>query len=228
MGCDFPGVALPSQRENEGRSCSPDLNTLVGIPANQFPPPEPSKAQTLHSRREHLGGNLSISYRKPLKIVRGWRQYLFDDDGQAYLDVYNNVPLVGHSHPRVVEAVSRQMAVLNTNTRYLHDNITRYAERLTAKFPAPLSVCYFLNSASEANELALRLARAQTRRDEVIVLEHAYHGNTNTLIDISPYKFDGPGGRGRKPWVPWRRCPIRGVATIQRLGRNMRGSWRSW
>ena len=144
---------------------------------------------------------MSISYHEPLKIVRGWRQYLYDENGQAYLDVYNNVPLVGHSHPRVVEAVARQMAVLNTNTRYLHDNITRYAERLAAKLPAPLSVCYFLNSASEANELALRLARASTKQDDVMVLEHAYHGNTNTLIDISPYKFDGPGGRGRKPWV---------------------------
>ena len=193
-------MTLPSEREKWLR-LSPDPNVLVGIPASQFPAPEPSKAETLAARHEHLGGNLSISYREPLKIVRGWRQFLYDENGQAYLDVYNNVPLVGHSQPRVVEAVARQMAVLNTNTRYLHDNITRYAERLTAKLPAPLSVCYFLNSASEANELALRLARASTKQDDVMVLEHAYHGNTNTLIDISPYKFDGPGGRGRKPWV---------------------------
>jgi 4-aminobutyrate aminotransferase-like enzyme len=128
-------------------------------------------------------------------------QWLYDETGRAYLDVYNNVPLVGHCHPKVVEAVQQQIALLNTNTRYLHDNIVNYAERLTALMPAPLSVCYFLNSASEANELALRLARAKTRRDETIVLEHAYHGHTNTLIDISPYKFDGPGGRGKKPWV---------------------------
>src|SRR5205807_1178581 len=138
---------------------------------------------------------------KPLKIVRGWRQHLYDETGRAYLDVFNNVPLVGHSHPRVVEAVQRQIALLNTNTRYLHDNIVRYAERLVRHLPEPLSVCYFVNSGSEANELALRMARARTWSKDVIVLEHAYHGNTSTLIDISPYKFDGPGGAGRKPWV---------------------------
>jgi 4-aminobutyrate aminotransferase-like enzyme len=93
------------------------------------------------------------------------------------------------------------MALLNTNTRYLHDNLVRYAERLTALMPAPLRVVYVLNSASEANELALRLARAHSGREDVIVLEHAYHGHTSGLIDISPYKFDGPGGRGRRPWV---------------------------
>jgi len=115
--------------------------------------------------------------------------------------VYNNVPLVGHSHPRVVAAAQQQLALLNTNTRYLHDNILKYAERLTALLPPPLTVCYFLNSGSEANELALRLARTYTGREDIIVLEHAYHGHTSTLIDISPYKFSGPGGRGRKPWV---------------------------
>jgi 4-aminobutyrate aminotransferase-like enzyme len=83
----------------------------------------------------------------------------------------------------------------------LHDNIARYAERLTSLLPEPLRVCYFLNSASEANELALRLARTFTGREDIIVLDHAYHGNTTTLIDISPYKFNGPGGSGKKPWV---------------------------
>src|SRR6201998_679354 len=134
-------------------------------------------------------------------MFRGWRQFLYDDTGRAYLDVYNNVPLVGHSHPRVVEAVQRQIALLNTNTRYLHDNVLRYAERLTQLLPAPLKVCYFLNAGSEANELALRLARTHTGREDVIVLEHAYHGHTSTLIDISPYKFNGAGGSGPKPWV---------------------------
>jgi 4-aminobutyrate aminotransferase-like enzyme len=177
---------------------SPDPNLLLGLKGF---PKERTKGETLAARRRHLGGNLSISYDEPLKIIRGWKQFLYDDTGRAFLDVYNNVPLVGHSHPRVVEAVQKQIAVLNTNTRYLHDNIVEYAERLTAKLPAPLKVCYFLNSASEANELALRLARAHTRRIDTIVLDHAYHGNTTTLIDISPYKFNGPGGEGRKPWV---------------------------
>src|SRR4029077_10197057 len=128
-------------------------------------------------------------------------QYLYDDAGRTYLDVYNNVPLVGHSHPRVVQAAQAQLALLNTTTRYLHDNVNRYAERLTRLLPEPLRVCFFVNSGSEANELALRLERAATGREDVIVLEHAYHGHTNTLIDISPYKFAGPGGQGKKPWV---------------------------
>ena len=162
---------------------------------------ESPSEETLAARHALLGKNLSISYQRPLKIVRGWKQYLYDDTGRAYLDVYNNVPLVGHSHPRVVQAAQAQLALLNTNTRYLHDNVNRYAERLTRLLPDPLRVCFFVNSGSEANELALRLARAHTGREDVIVLEHAYHGHTNTLIDISPYKFDGPGGRGKKPWV---------------------------
>ncbi len=157
--------------------------------------------QSVSARQKYLSANLSLSYDRPLKIVRGWMQYLYDDTGRAFLDVYNNVPLVGHSHPHVVRAVQEQVALLNTNTRYLHDNILRYAERLIALLPAPLRVCFFLNSGSEANELAIRLARAHTGREDIIVLEHAYHGHTSTLIDISSYKFNGPGGKGRKSWV---------------------------
>jgi 4-aminobutyrate aminotransferase-like enzyme len=171
------------------------------MPADRFPAKELEAGETLAARRTLLGTNLSVSYQQPLKIVRGWMQYLYDETGRAYLDVYNNVPLVGHSHPRVVQAAQAQLALLNTNTRYLHDNVNRYAERLTRLLPEPLRVCFFLNSGSEANELALRLARVHTGREDVIVLEHAYHGHTNTLIDISPYKFDGPGGGGKKPWV---------------------------
>ncbi|HEX8871356.1 MAG TPA: aminotransferase class III-fold pyridoxal phosphate-dependent enzyme [Candidatus Acidoferrum sp.] len=157
--------------------------------------------ESLAARKRLLGPSLSLSYEKPLKIVRGWRQYLYDDSGRAFLDVYNNVPLVGHSHPRVVAAVQQQIALLNTNTRYLHDNILGYAARLTGLLPDPLKVCFFLNSGSEANELAIRLARTFTGREDLIVLEHAYHGHTSTLTDISPYKFNGPGGGGCKPWV---------------------------
>jgi len=199
-GTDFPGVARASQR-GVWTSLSPDPNLLLRIPAERFPLREATASETLASRKSLLGKNLSVSYQRPLKIVRGWMQYLYDETGRAYLDVYNNVPLVGHSHPQVVRAAQEQLALLNTNTRYLHDNVVRYAERLTALLPEPLRVCYFLNSGSEANELALRLARAHTQREDVIVLEHAYHGHTNTLIDISPYKFNGPGGGGRKSWV---------------------------
>jgi len=200
LGADFPGVAYASQRA-VWTSLSPDPNLLLGIPPDRFPREELRFAETLAARQAYLGKNLSISYQRPLKIERGWMQHLYDDTGRAYLDMYNNVPLVGHSHPRVVKAAQEQLALLNTNTRYLHDNVNRYAERLTRLLPEPLRVCFFVNSGSEANELALRLARAHTGREDVIVLEHAYHGHTNTMIDISPYKFDGPGGRGKKPWV---------------------------
>lgn len=200
LGATFPGVAFSSQRE-VWTSLSPNPNLLLGVPKERFPAAEPSPQESLAARRVLLGKNLSVSYERPLKIVRGWMQHLYDETGRAFLDFYNNVPLVGHSHPRVVQAAQKQLALLNTNTRYLHDLVNRYAERLTAHLPEPLRVCFFVNSGSEANELALRLARAHTRREDVVVLEHAYHGNTSTLIDISPYKFEGPGGRGRKPWV---------------------------
>lgn len=200
LDTDFPGVGRASQRE-VWRALSPDPNLLVGVPADRFPPPAPSLAETLAARRQRLGRNLSLAYREPLKIVRGWRQYLFDHEGRRYLDAYNNVPHVGHAHPAVVRAGRAQMGVLNTNTRYLHDLVNGYAERLTATLPAPLSVCYFVNSASEANELALRLARAYTGHRDMVVLEAAYHGHTTGLIDLSPYKHAGPGGTGAPEWV---------------------------
>ena len=155
----------------------------------------------LEVRGRLLGRNLSVAYEKPLNIVRGSMQYLYDDEDRRYLDAYNNVAHVGHCHPKVVAAGQRQMELLNTNTRYLSDLILEYAARLTETLPESLSVCFFVNSGSEANELALRLARAHTKARDLIVLEHAYHGNTTTLIDISPYKHDGPGGGPAPLWV---------------------------
>jgi 4-aminobutyrate aminotransferase-like enzyme len=152
--------------------------------------------EILAARRAHLGPSLSLSYRTPLHIVRGEGAYLFDAAGRAYLDCVNNVAHVGHAHPRVVEAGIAQMRRLNTNTRYLHENVVRYAGRLTALLPDHLEVCFFTNSGSEANELALRLARAATGRPDVATVDVAYHGNTQRLIEISPYKFNGPGGAG--------------------------------
>src|SRR5712692_4943832 len=128
-------------------------------------------------------------------------QYLYDENGRTYIDAVNNVSHVGHSHPRVVKAGQEQMAVLNTNTRYLHDNLVRYAERLCATLPEPLRVCFFVCSGGEANELALRLARTHTGRKDMIVVDAAYHGNTTSLVEISPYKFAGPGGSGAPPYV---------------------------
>lgn len=155
----------------------------------------------IEDRNRLLARNLSVAYERPLHIVRGSMQYLYDDEGRRYLDAYNNVAHVGHCHPAVVAVGQRQMELLNTNTRYLSELVLEYAERLTATLSDPLRVCFFVNSGSEANELALRLARAHTKARDLIVLEHAYHGNTTTLIDISPYKHDGPGGEGAPPWV---------------------------
>jgi 4-aminobutyrate aminotransferase-like enzyme/Ser/Thr protein kinase RdoA (MazF antagonist) len=160
-----------------------------------------SAASLVESRRRMLGPSLSVSYREPLHIVRGWRQYLYDASGRRYLDCVNNVAHVGHAHPRVNEAAARQMALLNTNTRYLHENLAEYTERLTAMLPPQLTVVYLVSSGSEANELALRLARAHTGRDRIFVLDAGYHGNTSALVDISPYKFNGKGGRGKPAHV---------------------------
>jgi 4-aminobutyrate aminotransferase-like enzyme/Ser/Thr protein kinase RdoA (MazF antagonist) len=200
LGVEFPGVCRARDR-GVWRGFSPDPNLILGVPEDRFPPAPPDKGATLALRRARIGKNLSVAYKEPVKIVRGWMQYLYDEEGRRYLDAYNNVPHVGHCHPRVVKAGREQMSVLNTNTRYLHDLINEYAERLCATLPDPLRVCFFVNSASEANELALRLARARAHRRDVIALEAAYHGHTNMLIDISPYKHDGPGGMGAPGWV---------------------------
>jgi 4-aminobutyrate aminotransferase-like enzyme/Ser/Thr protein kinase RdoA (MazF antagonist) len=194
MGRDFPGVCSPS-REAAWAALCPDPNVLLKLAALS------ADHHALVQGRPHIGPSVKTSYRVPLEISRGWKQYLFDSRGRRYLDGYNNVPHVGHSHPVVAEAVAAQMRVLNTNTRYLHASLESLGARLAATLPAPLEVCYFVNSGSEANELALRLARAHTQRRDTIVLDAAYHGNTTTLIEISPYKFNGPGGGGPQPWV---------------------------
>ncbi|HET7267905.1 MAG TPA: aminotransferase class III-fold pyridoxal phosphate-dependent enzyme [Oleiagrimonas sp.] len=166
------------------------------------PVPERGNSEILDLRRRHLNPALSVSYREPLKIVRGEGVWLYDAHGQRYLDMVNNVCHVGHCHPRVVAAGQAQMARLNTNTRYLHDNIVDYAMRLTATLPERLSVVYLTNSGTEANDLALRLARAHAGGARgALVVDHAYHGHSPSMVELSPYKFDGPGGAGRSPRV---------------------------
>ncbi|WP_448566310.1 aminotransferase class III-fold pyridoxal phosphate-dependent enzyme [Thalassotalea ganghwensis] len=160
-----------------------------------------SKEDIIAFRQKHLGKTLSLNYQAPLKIVRGKGAYLYDEQGNAYLDMVNNVCHVGHCHPHVVEAGQRQMALLNTNTRYLHDNIVNYSEKLLATLPQELSVCMLVNSGSEANELAFRLAKNYTGSKQLLTVEGAYHGNTNACIEASPYKFDGPGGQGAPDYV---------------------------
>lgn len=152
-------------------------------------------------RKTHLGPSLSVSYNKPLHIIRGHGQFLFDAYGNRYLDAVNNIQHVGHCHPRVVEAAQSQYEKLNTNTRYLDETIVKYAKALTGKLPKGLDVCYFTNSGSEANDLALRIARHYTHSKETIVFDAGYHGHLSSLIEISPYKHSGPGGEGAPDYV---------------------------
>ncbi len=196
----FPGVAPPSEL-HVWSGLSPDPNHLLAIPLEAATPERVSQPLLRRQRDERLGPSLSLSYNRPLHIVRGRGARLYDIDGQSYLDCVNNVTHVGHSHPAITAAASRQMSVLNTNTRYLHDAILEYAERLGSLFPSPLGVCFFVCSGTEANELALRMARTATGRVGAVVLDGAYHGNSSSVINLSPYKFNGPGGKGLRPWV---------------------------
>ncbi len=198
---DFPGVGEKS-RLAVWRSLCLDPNLILDLPEEALRPPQGRSPEALtEARAALLGPSLSLSYARPLKIVRGEGAWLIDHRGRAYLDCVNNICHVGHCHPHVTRALARQAAVLNTNTRYLHDTILDYAGRLAATMPEPLRVCFFACSGSEANELALRLARTCTGREAGVVLEAGYHGNTSTLVDISPYKCEGPGGHGLKPFV---------------------------
>jgi len=156
-----------------------------------------TKERTSQLRKKHIGPSCKLFFKSdPLKIVSAKGQYMYDESNTPYLDCINNVCHVGHCHPLVVKAGQDQMAVLNTNSRFLHDNLVLYAERLCKTFPGKLSVAYLVNSGSEANDLALRMAHQHTGNQDVITLDHAYHGHVISLIDISPYKFNKPGGAG--------------------------------
>lgn len=158
------------------------------------------KEETLEMRRRLIGQSCRLFYSEdPVKIVKARGQYLFDEKGKRYLDCISNVQHVGHCHPAVTKAAATQMDLLNANSRFLHDNIVLYADRLASTLPEKLSVFYFVNSGSEANDLALRLAEQYTQHEDVIVLDHAYHGHLKSLIDISPYKFRKLAGQ--KEWV---------------------------
>ncbi|MEM9380214.1 MAG: aminotransferase class III-fold pyridoxal phosphate-dependent enzyme [Planctomycetota bacterium] len=190
---DFPGVAAPTWRRAWTGLC-PDPAPVLGLESCDAREP---RAADLHAeRRAWFCRSMSIQHEaRPLQIVRGRGTTLFDSEGRAFLDAVNNVPHVGHCHPRVVAAGQRQMALLNTNTRYLHEGLHRYAERLRALLPKHLEVLYFVCSGSEANEVALRLARAATDgATDVLVQEHGYHGHTGAAVARSHYKFAGEGG----------------------------------
>ena len=155
----------------------------------------------IKKRGKYISPSFSLAYDNPIHIVKGRGQYLYDYRGIKYLDAVNNISHVGHCHPKVVEAADKQNKLLNTNTRYLHESIINYAQNISAMLPENLEVCFFTNSGSESNDLALRIARQYSDSFESIVIEGAYHGHTQALIDVSPYKFNGKGGTGAEDFV---------------------------
>lgn len=167
----------------------------LDLPVEETEPVESKIA----GRHRHISSVLSLSYSKPILMDRAAFQYMYDGYGNTFLDAYNNIPHVGHQHPVVVEAGQRQMAKLNTNTRYVYDQLQAYAERLLGYFPESLNKVYFVNSGSAASDLAIRLARHHTGCENVMVMEHGYHGHTMTGIEISDYKFSNKKGPGQKP-----------------------------
>ena len=159
-------------------------------------PKKISNLDLINYRKHHLGKGLSLQYETPIRMVRGAGQYLIDEVGRKYLDTVNNVAHVGHENYNIVKAGQEQMALINTNSRYLHENINVLAKELLETFPKELNVIHFVNSGSEANELAIRMVKEATGNKDIIASEVGYHGNSNMCIDISSYKFDGKGGQG--------------------------------
>ncbi len=191
---DFPGVTYYNQLEVWKGIC-PDPNLLFKSETLQNSH-EVSNKELINYRQQHLGKSLSLQYKTPIKMVRGNGQYLIDQFGQQYLDTVNNVAHIGHENYNVVKAGQEQMALINTNSRYLHENINELAKELIETLPQEFSVLHFVNSGSEANELAIRMAKVATGECDIIASEMGYHGNTNMCVDISSYKFDGKGGSG--------------------------------
>ena len=143
----------------------------------------------IRRRNRAMGPAYSLFYEQPVHLVRGEGVWLHGADGRRYLDCYNNVASVGHCHPRVVAALGEQASRLNTHTRYLHDKVVEYAERLGGTMPGDLEVCMFTCTGTEANDLALRIARSVTGQRGAVVLENAYHGLSEAVFELSTAEY---------------------------------------
>jgi 4-aminobutyrate aminotransferase-like enzyme len=191
-----------------------DPATLSGLP--------PREKALIARRQRILGPAYRLFYERPVHLVRGEGAWLFDAEGQRYLDCYNNVASVGHAHPVVVNAIAKQAGQLNTHTRYLHDTVLDYAEALLALMPATLGHIMFTCTGSEANDLALRIARAHTGGEGVVVTALAYHGVTASLAELSPSLGEGvPLGRTVATVLPpdiYRRGPDDGARFASDVG----------
>jgi len=191
---DFPGVCFFNEKDIWSSICpNPEKILNIKLPTTNIQ----NNDELLKLRNKYLGANLKLSYQKPLHIVRGLNQFLFDNDGRKYLDTVNNIAHVGHQNINVVKSAKSQLSILNTNTRYLHKEILELSEKLIQKFPKKLSKIYFVNSGSEANELAIRMSEVYTKSNNHIVSKGGYHGNTNYAINLSNYKYMSKGGKGK-------------------------------
>lgn len=184
----LPGVASAGEL---WLSLCPDPSPLLGLSAEA---PKEDPRTVLERRRDAVASPQKHYYVSPPEIVRGWRQLLYDSHARAYLDVVNNVAVLGHSHPKVTEAAARQFRQLNTNTRFLYRSMARFADALLEVVPDPLDVVFLVNSGSEANDLALQLARHATGRSEILAFEGAYHGWTGDTAELSSRVRTSPGG----------------------------------
>jgi 4-aminobutyrate aminotransferase-like enzyme/Ser/Thr protein kinase RdoA (MazF antagonist) len=189
----WPARVRPSEVEVYS-GLSPDPSVLLGLPDHRTG--RLRVDDVLSIRRHRLASSQRAYYRAPMNLTRGRGVWLYDEDGLAYLDSLNNVTHVGHADPRVAEASRRQMNKLNTNSRFIYESIATYAEKLVATLPDPLEVVFLVCSGSEANDLAVRIARQVTGRDDVAIIDGAYHGNTGVVTGLSPNRYKGPGGAG--------------------------------
>ncbi|WP_371402765.1 aminotransferase class III-fold pyridoxal phosphate-dependent enzyme [Kribbella sp. NBC_00662] len=178
---------------------SPDPSDFLGLDARPEAVTDWTADKVLATRNVRFARSQRSYYDRPMQLVGGRGAWLYDEFGRAYLDAMNNVSHVGHTNPRVVEAATAQLRRLNTNSRFLYQGIAEYAERLTALLPHPLEVVFLVCSGSEANDLAVRIARTVTGRSDVLVVDGAYHGNTSVLTGLSPNRYRGPGGTGPDP-----------------------------
>ncbi len=213
------GIALPADtpieiqhsRANDGPVPSLVDARLVGgwrrlagdpAPLVGLPPAAAERDDTLVRRQQVLAEVQEHYYAEPPRIERGWREYLADTDGRVYLDMVNNVASVGHAHPRVVEAANRQMHLLNTNSRFNYRGIAEFAERVSATLPDELDTVFFVNSGSEATDLAIRIAMAATSRPDIVAMREAYHGWTYASDAVSTSIADNPNALATRPeWV---------------------------
>ena len=159
------------------------------------------KASLISRRKEIFSTSISLSYKTPILFKKAAFQYMYDEQGNTFLDAYNNIPHVGHCHPKTIKVGQDQMSKLNTNTRYLYDSLYDYSEKLLAKFPKSLNKIFLVNSGSEASDLAIRIAKWYTKKNKLMVVEQGYHGHTQIGIEISDYKFNNSKGIGQQEHI---------------------------